>query len=135
MKGAETISNDIEIIVDGNNHKQKEININGSKFLCDIKCIPLVVFFNNKGLVTEFSCESQGKSHMFRIIFSRKVTSNIIKNFIIQYGSNNHNSLMLGSISNWVRVSNGKYINNWMYEAETISDADNDLKLFESKLM
>lgn len=129
------INNDVEIIFDQIDHIQQIININGNEFLCDIKCIPLVKFFNNQGLITEFSCQSQGESHTFRIIFSRKVTNNMIKEFIINYGSGEYDSLMLGCFSNWARVSNNKYIKNWMYEAETISDADSDLELFKSKSM
>lgn len=114
-------------------HLQEEVIINNQKFLCDSKCIPLVKFFNDIGLMTEFSCESQGDAHIFRIIFTEQVTDNIIENFIIKYGSNKHQSMTLGQFSNWARVDNGKFTKTWMYEAETIEDADTDLELFKRR--
>ena len=91
-----------------NLQSNKKIMIDYSKI--DKNCVELVKFFNNIGLITEFSCEGHpGKRSEFYIIFDKKILDKQISNFVNKFPST------LGSFMKWLRVVNKRMQSNWMY--------------------
>lgn len=81
----------------------------------DILCIPMVKFFNDVGLETEFSCEGHSGKFInnFQITFSGGVTDKDIQLFLSKL-SRSHTPL-LGRFLKWTRKIDGHFVSNWEY--------------------
>ena len=92
----------------------------------DTECIPMCDVLNSCGLTTAHSCCGHGKS-AFYIIFSDKVTTLQMEEFIMRFSNQFTHSPFYGKFVMWMRKCSGKIIRNWMYEAPSMKFAQKDM--------
>ena len=99
----------------------------------DSKVIPLVEFFNQRGLKTHMSCEGHNKTNMsmFWIQFDKSVSEDDLIQFM-----NNHSTInkygkfftSCGRFAQRIYPSPKEIVKSWNYFAATHEAAEEDLK-------
>lgn len=83
----------------------------------DELCVPMVKFFNNIGLTTEFSCQGHGNEFLneFYIMFDQSVTDSMIYDFISKYSEGYSHTPFNGKFIKWIRKYDGDINSSWCY--------------------
>jgi len=83
----------------------------------DPKCRDMVKFFNEVGLITEFSCEGHDNicSNSFRIMFADCVVDKDINNFLSNFDQYPARPHIIGEFQKWMRNHRGSILSNWQY--------------------
>ena len=87
----------------------------------DKECIAICDFFNSIGLETVFSCCGHNVEQ-FNIVFSNKVKTENIVEFLDLISQNYDHTPLIGYFSMWVRKYKNKMISNWMYTVPKFND-------------
>ena len=99
----------------------------------DTKVIPLVEFFNQRGLKTHMSCEGHNKTNMsmFWIQFDKSVTEDDLIHFMNSHSTINKYGKYFTSCGRFAQrmyTYNGNIEKSWNYFAATHEAAEQDLK-------
>ena len=83
----------------------------------DLKCRDMVKFFNDIGLITEFSCQGHDDvcNNSFQIMFADCVVDKDINNFLSNFDNHPTLSPIIGEFLKWMRKHKGSIISNWRY--------------------
>lgn len=100
----------------------------------DTECIAMCDIFNSCGLTTEHSCCGHDKG-AFYIIFSNKVTTAQVDEFLMLFANKYGLTPFLGKFLMWARKIN-KYevAHTWMYEAPSMQFAASDAHIIVKEL-
>ena len=98
-----------------------KINLNGEYVEVDDLCVTLLLFFNNNGLKTKFSCQGHEVNQNFYILFDESVTDEMILEFLKDYWAAFND---VHPFRKWTRID----IKN-KYEFESIEEYDKVMTL------
>ena len=83
----------------------------------DPKCKDMVKFFNDIGLITEFSCQGHDDvcNNSFQIMFADCVVDKNIDNFLSNFDEHPTHTPIVGCFQKWMRKHQGSIVSNWQY--------------------
>ena len=83
----------------------------------DKKCIEMIKFFNEIGLITKFSCQGHdnGDNNSFEIIFDNSIEDNDVLIFLEKYSNKYNHTPFIGKFTKWMRKIDDEIVSNWIY--------------------
>lgn len=96
------------------------IELNNKMVEIDDDCVDLVLFFNEVGLKTKYSCQGHRENESFQIVFDESVTDDQIKDFLKVNLNKFGHSNAVGKFSKWYRYMSGELVSNWLFTCETV---------------